>query len=61
MARDLAMHLAPGGTAILAGLLETQAAMVLAAHRRQGLRLEARMLVGRWATLVLRRRGEARG
>ena len=40
MARDLAAHLAPGGTAILAGLLGTQARMVLAAHRRQGLVLE---------------------
>jgi ribosomal protein L11 methyltransferase len=57
MARDLALHLAPGGTAILAGLLGTQARMVLAAHRRQGLVLERRMDVGPWTTLVLRRRG----
>jgi ribosomal protein L11 methyltransferase len=57
MGRDLADHLAPGGTAILAGLLGTQARMVLAAHRRQGLVLEARHDVGRWTTLVLRRRG----
>ncbi len=56
MARDLAAHLAPGGTAILAGLLGTQARMVLAAHRRQGLVLEARHDVGPWTTLVLRRR-----
>ena len=57
MARDLADHLAPGGTAILAGLLETQVRMVLAAHRRQGLVLARRIKVGPWATLVLRRRG----
>jgi ribosomal protein L11 methyltransferase len=57
MARDLADHLAPGGTAILAGLLGTQARMVLAAHRRQGLRLERRIDVGPWSTLVLRRAG----
>lgn len=57
MARDLALHLAPGGTAILAGLLGTQARMVLAAHRRQGLVLERRIDVGPWTTLVLRRRG----
>jgi ribosomal protein L11 methyltransferase len=57
MARDLATHLAPGGTAILAGLLGTQAMMVLAAHRRAGLRLERRIDEGRWATLVLRRAG----
>ncbi|WP_135468164.1 50S ribosomal protein L11 methyltransferase [Crenalkalicoccus roseus] len=55
MASDLAAHLAPGGTAILAGLLDTQARMVLAAHRRQGLRLQARLDHGRWTTLVLRK------
>jgi len=55
MARDLAAHLAPGGTAILAGLLGTQARTVLAAHRRQGLRLERRHDLGAWATLVLRK------
>jgi len=55
MARDLAGHLAPGGTAILAGLLGAQARMVLAAHRRQGLVLERRLDVGPWTTLVLRR------
>ncbi|AQS86935.1 50S ribosomal protein L11 methyltransferase [Neoasaia chiangmaiensis NBRC 101099] len=57
MARDLANNLAPGGTAILAGLLDTQAPMVLAAHRRQGLVLERRYREGEWTTLVLRRRG----
>lgn len=57
MARDLALHLAPAGTAILAGLLGTQARMVLAAHRRAGLVLERRIDVGPWTTLVLRRRG----
>jgi ribosomal protein L11 methyltransferase len=55
MARDLGDHLRPGGTAILAGLLGTQARMVLAAHRRQGLRLERRIDVGPWTTLVLRK------
>lgn len=57
MARDLAAQLTPGGTAILAGLLGTQARMVLAAHQRQGLALEARHDVGPWTTLVVRRRG----
>ena len=61
MARDLALALAPGGTAILAGLLNTQANMVLAAHRRQGLVLERRIPVGAWTTLVLRKRGNALG
>jgi ribosomal protein L11 methyltransferase len=56
MAKHLAAGLAPGGTAILAGLLGTQARMVLAAHRRQGLVLERALPVGPWTTLVLRKR-----
>jgi ribosomal protein L11 methyltransferase len=56
MAYPLAMGLAPGGTAILAGLLRTQVRMVLAAHRRQGLVLERRLDIGAWSSLVLRRR-----
>ncbi|KAA5613599.1 50S ribosomal protein L11 methyltransferase [Rhodovastum atsumiense] len=59
MAGDLARHLAPGGTAILAGLLVSQARWVLAAHRRHGLVLEATLREGPWCTLVLRRRGAA--
>jgi ribosomal protein L11 methyltransferase len=55
MARNLAAHLAPGGTAILAGLLETQWRAVLAAHRRQGLSLERVYAEGNWRTLVLRK------
>ncbi len=58
MAKDLAAHLAPGGTAILAGLLETQARLVLTAHRRRGLVLEGRVREGPWTTLILRA-GEA--
>jgi ribosomal protein L11 methyltransferase len=55
MAKHLARGLAPGGTAILAGLLGTQARMVLAAHRRQGLTLERALPVGPWTTVVLRK------
>ncbi len=56
MARTLAGNLATGGTAILAGLLGSQARWVLAAHRRQGLVLERSLAEGKWCTLVLRRR-----
>jgi len=56
MARHLARNLAPGGTAILAGLLVSQVRWVLAAHRRHGLVLERSLAEGRWCTLVLRRR-----
>jgi len=55
MAKHLAVALAPGGTAILAGLLETQARWVLGAHRHHGLRLEAKIREGQWTTLVLRK------
>ena len=57
MAKHLSVHLAPGGTAILAGLLGTQARMVLAAHRRRGLVLERMLPQGPWTTLVVRKRG----
>jgi ribosomal protein L11 methyltransferase len=55
MARDLALNLAPGGTAILAGLLANQARWVLAAHRAQGLRLERMLPQGPWTTVVVRK------
>ncbi len=57
MAKDLSVHLAPGGTAILAGLLGTQARMVLSAHRRRGLVLERMLPQGPWTTLVVRKKG----
>jgi len=55
LAKDLKTHLAPGGTAILAGLVDWQERIVLNAHLRQGLRLEARVPVNEWRTLILRR------
>ncbi len=55
MAAELAVNLAPGGTAVLAGLLASQAAMVLTAHRRVGLVLVRRLSEGTWTTLVLRK------
>ena len=54
MAPDLAHTLAPGGHAVLAGLLNAQAHQVVAAHRRQGLVLESRRDVGPWSTLVFK-------
>lgn len=55
LARDLAYHLAPGGVAILSGLLTTQETQVLAAHRLQGLVLTGRVRRDGWSTLILRR------
>ncbi len=54
MAGALAKHLAPGGHAILSGLLLSQVPMVLTAHRRHGLVLTAVVREGGWATLVVR-------
>jgi ribosomal protein L11 methyltransferase len=54
MACDLAAHLAPGGTAILSGLLASQARQVAVAYRRRGLCLERAIGVGAWTTLVMR-------
>ncbi len=59
MARHLAANLAPGGRAILAGLLDSQANWVLAAHRRQGLVLQAKKHEGQWTTLVLQKPAHA--
>ncbi len=55
MAHELAAHLAPGGRAILAGLLNTQANWVLSAHRRAGLVLEHRIIDGAWSILTLKK------
>lgn len=52
-APDLARHLAPGGLAILSGLLERQERMVMANHERQGLTLKRRFVIDGWATLVI--------
>jgi ribosomal protein L11 methyltransferase len=59
MARDLARALAPGGVAVLAGLLRRQEATVLAAHRMQRLTLAGRLAIDDWSTLILRRRPDS--
>ena len=53
VARDLARYLAPGGSAILAGLFDRQAPRVIEVHRAAGLRLRARRDLNIWTTLVL--------
>jgi ribosomal protein L11 methyltransferase len=55
MAPYLAAVLAPGGAAVLSGLLARQEALVLAAHRDHGLVLHRRIAVDGWHTLVLGR------
>ncbi|HEY0325934.1 MAG TPA: 50S ribosomal protein L11 methyltransferase [Allosphingosinicella sp.] len=55
LAPSLSAALAPGGRLILAGLLDSQAARVQAAYRREGLRMRFAITRGDWPTLVLRR------
>ncbi len=54
MAGDLVRHLAPGGTAVLAGLLGRDGADVLAAYRAHGLVPERTLMIDGWPTLILR-------
>lgn len=61
MAHQLAAKLAPGGIAILAGLLDRQARWVMSAHRRHGLVLKARIHDGEWTTLILEKPVRGRG
>ena len=51
---------AVGGTAILSGLLERQAAGVAHEWRRAGFRLAEKLVIGDWATLRLVRRATIR-
>ncbi len=55
MAADLARHLAPGGRAILSGLMRTQAQGVEAVHADHGLARVDRIDLGEWTSLMLRR------
>jgi ribosomal protein L11 methyltransferase len=59
MARDLARALAPGGRAVLSGLLPRQEPIVLAPHRGCGIVLERRLVIDGWSTLILRARPRA--
>jgi ribosomal protein L11 methyltransferase len=54
LAADLARNLAPGGRAVLSGLLRRQEPIVLAPHRGLGVSLERRIVISGWSTLILR-------
>lgn len=58
LAPVFAAAVAPGGSLILAGLLDTQAAGVASAYRKQGMRLADQIVNGDWPTLrMVKRRG----
>ncbi|MCT4554098.1 MAG: 50S ribosomal protein L11 methyltransferase [Pelagimonas sp.] len=53
LAPDMASHLAPGGKAILSGILTRQADEVIAAYAEQGISLDRQDVIGDWVTLTL--------
>ena len=55
LAPDMAAHLAPGGYAILSGILIRQADEVVEAYAAQGVELVRRDEIGEWVTLTLRK------
>lgn len=56
LAPDFAAAVSPGGSVLLAGLLEAQERAVRAAYLHAGFRLAARIVNGDWSILWLRRR-----
>ena len=56
LAPSFAEHVAPGGTAILSGLTETQARGIEARYRACSFALEKRIILDGWTTLVITRR-----
>ncbi|OYX43667.1 MAG: ribosomal protein L11 methyltransferase [Rhodobacterales bacterium 32-67-9] len=55
LAPDMARMTAPGGYAILSGILNPQADAVVSAYKSRGFCLVSRDEIGEWTTLVLRR------
>jgi ribosomal protein L11 methyltransferase len=56
LAPEMARHLAPGGMAILSGLLHSQSRGVEAVYAGHGLRREDKVRLGEWVSLMLRKR-----
>ena len=55
LAPAFARTLRPGGVCVLSGILEPQARQVEARFRALGFRLDSRIILGGWTTLLLRR------
>ncbi len=56
MSKDLGQLLAPGGFAVISGVVERDAQWMMSAHRLAGLHLVAHTVLKGWSTLVFRRR-----
>ncbi len=59
LARDLGSTLEPGGRALLSGFTPRQEGLVLSAHRYLRMRLERRLVVDGWSSLLLKKGGGA--
>lgn len=57
MARDLSRVIAPGGVAILSGVVERDASWMIKTHRQVGFHLLRHAVIKGWSTLVLEKRG----
>jgi ribosomal protein L11 methyltransferase len=57
LATPMARHLAPSGLVILSGLLNRQAASVIAAYRARGLVPLRHVRIDGWSSLLLRNAG----
>ncbi|MEO1470620.1 MAG: 50S ribosomal protein L11 methyltransferase [Pseudomonadota bacterium] len=55
LAPEIRRHLAPGGHAVLSGLLTVQSAGVEAVFRGHGMRRVGRRRIGEWTSLLMRR------
>ncbi|WP_137699556.1 50S ribosomal protein L11 methyltransferase [Marimonas lutisalis] len=55
LAPDLAAALAPGGRAILSGILNEQGDDVVAAYAEAGINLEYRAQIGEWTTTIMKK------
>jgi ribosomal protein L11 methyltransferase len=53
LAPDMRAHMAPGGHAILSGILNEQADDVIAAYAEEGFTLAARNVLGEWTTITI--------
>lgn len=58
LAPQMRAHLAPGGRAILSGILNRQADGVEAVYKGHGFRRDSKLVLGDWTTLTLRRGAE---
>ena len=55
LAPSIAQNLSPGATVVLSGVLDNQAASIVAMYRKQGLHLKSRFSIDGWTTVIMTR------